>query len=150
MQLVKKFNHPVHQVNYYRAIIKRALQAYEPKSAEPIIVPDLCRDLDYYFVFETAPKRKLNILVYGLTCFDSDGIILFNYQGIYPVSLWRFERQGAVRSVQMMEGVVKQVFRRKNIPLESDEPFAPFQQGIFVCSINWSAYNRLKVQPYAI
>lgn len=147
MQLVKKFNHPVHQVNYYRALVKSALQAYEPKGAEPIVVPDLDKDLDYYFIFETAPKRKLNMLVYAVTCFDSEGFILFNYTGVYPVSLWRFERQGPARTLQMMEGVVKQVFRRKNIPLGPDEPFAPFDAGVFVCNISWSIYHQLKKTP---
>lgn len=149
MQVVKTFRHPMHMVNYYRAIIKDALRQFEPKAAEPIIVPVLERDLDYYFIFESVPKEHINKLVYGITCFDSEGTILFNHQGVYPVSLWRFRRQGPARSLTMMEGIVKTLFRRKNIPLHSEEPFAPFSDGMFVCNISWSIYNQLRKNPHA-
>lgn len=150
MSIVQSFNHPLHMVNYYRAIVKDALRAYEPKCAEPIIVPELIQDLDYYFIFETSPKQHLNKLVYAITCFDSEGTILFNWCGVYPVSLWRFRRQGVSRSITIFEGLVKQVFNRKNVPLVATEPFAPFSDGVYVCNISWSIYQSLSNNRHAV
>ena len=143
MQIATIPKNPLHMANLYRAIVKEALREYRIPSAQKIIVPTLCRDMDYYFIYESVPKIKENKVVYGITCFDSEGVILFDYKGIYPVSLWRFRRQGPARTMQMMEGLVKQAFRRKNIPLSADEPFSPFDDGIYVCSINWTMYTQL-------
>ena len=149
MQSVEKFKHVMHMVNHYRAIVKSALREYRIPDKSIINVPKLDRDLDYYFIFETAPKQAENALVYGITCFDSDGVILFSHQGIYPVSLWRFRRQGLERTISTFNGIVKTLFRRKNIPLLSDEPFYPMQDGIYCLNISWTIYKSLINSPHA-
>lgn len=143
MLIQKSFKHPMHLINYYRALIKSALRDYRIPEIEKPIIPHLDRDLDYYFMFESVPKESDNVLVYGITCFDSDGVVMFNQVGKYPVSLWRFRRQGVARTMEMMEGIVKIAFRRKNIPLNGDTPFRPFADGVYICNIAWSTYNVL-------
>lgn len=146
MLIERKINHPLHMVNYYRRMVKQALRAYVLQVTQPVPVPQLDRDLEYYFVFETHPKESENVLLYGITCFDSDGIILFNISGTYPVSLWRFRRQGVARTFKTMEGLIKSTFKRKNVPLLSDAPFNPVADGVYHCNISWHAYNLLTAQ----
>lgn len=150
MRNVEKFKNTVHMVNYFRAIVKSALREYRIPDASRIVVPKLNRDLDYYFIFETAPKQSDNALVYGITCFDSEGVILFSHQGVYPVSLWRFRRQGLQRTISLFNGIVKTLFRRKNIPLLSEEPFYPVEDGLYCLNISWTIYKSLISSPHDI
>ena len=143
MLIQKSFRHPLHMVNYFRAFVKSALRAYRIPAVQKPTIPQLDRDLDYYFIFESAPKEAENALIYGITCFDSDGVVMFSHLGQYPVSLWRFRRQGIARSMEMMEGLVKMAFKRKNIPLHGDTPFRPFADGVYLCNIAWTTYNSL-------
>ena len=143
MSIVKKFKHPLHLVNYYRAIMKQALREYNPAPITLKIAPILDQSLEYYFLYETAQKEADNLLVYGVTCFDAEGVVLFNHKGTYPVSLWRIRRQGLARTATMFEGVIKSVFRNKCVPLMSNEPFRQVEQGLYLCNISWSVYNQL-------
>lgn len=143
MLIERKFRHPLHMVNHYRAIVKQALREYIPRSQVQPNPPALDKSLDYYFIFETAPKEEINQLVYGLTCFDSDGVVLFDVKGSFPVSLWRWRRQGLARCATMTEGIIKTAFRHKLIPLQSDEPFRAFADGVYLCNISWSIYQSL-------
>ena len=141
MLIERKFRHPLHMVNHYRAIVKQALRDYVPRHQVQQQPPQLDNSLDYYFIFETAPKAEINELVYGLTCFDSDGVVLFDVKGSFPVSLWRWRRQGLARCATMTEGIIKTIFKRKLVPLQSDEPFRAFADGLYLCNISWSMYQ---------
>lgn len=141
MQVVKNYNHPLHMVNSYRAIVKRALREFIPCVSTKPDIPSLSQSSSYYFIFESSPKEATNQLCYGITCFDSDGVIVFSHMGVYPVSLWRFRRQGLKRSASMLEGVIKSVFKRKHVPLVSDEPFRILPDNLYQCNISWPCYN---------
>lgn len=143
MAIERMFTHPMATINRYRAAIKRALRESRPLERPKPVIPSLSKDMDYYFVFESVPREDLNSVLYGITCFDSDGIILFEVKGTYPVSLWRFRRQGIARSATMFEGIVKSVFRQKNVPLHKEEPFRMWADGIFLCNISWFNYQSL-------
>ena len=142
MLVQKTFRHPLHLVNYYRAIMKQALKQYNPAASVKTSIPVLDQSLEYYFLYETAVKEAENLLMYGITCFDADGVIIFSHKGTYPVSLWRIRRQGIARTAKMFEGVIKTAFRNKCVPLMSNEPFRQVDQGLYVCNISWSVYNK--------
>lgn len=141
MQVVRIFKHPAHALNYCRAMLKRELKEYRPIVQH---VPPLHRlesNNSYYFIYESFPNYQLNIMVWGICCFDADGVVLFQRKGQFPVSLHRFIRQGLARTATMVEGVIKSAFQRELIPLNKDIPFEKMEDGIFHCNISWIIYQ---------
>ena len=141
MQLVKKFNHPSHYVNWMRKAQKDVLRTMVVRKGLSTSIPYLEQSNTYYFIFERLADNAQNVMKYAVCCFDSDGVIIFSYHSIFPVSLWRFRRQGLARAAVMVEGVIRSAFKRNGIPLESESPFSPYGDGLYVCNISWSLYN---------
>lgn len=143
MQYVKTYQHPLHYVNSVRCIVRSALRELRPKPVVKPVVPVLSKTSAYYFVFETQPREADDAMLWGLMAFDGDGSILFSCNGKFPVSLWRFRRQGIARTATMMQGIITAQFQRRNIPLHRDEPFVRDGDGVYRCAINWVKYNDL-------
>lgn len=137
----KEFKHPVHALNYCRMMMRKRMAEYVPKSITLSSVPELDKDCTYYFIFEQFANYAHNLMLWSLCCFSNDGEIVFSSNGRFPVSLWRFNRQGFARTATMIEGVIKSQFRRKNVPLKDETPFSRHSEGLFVANINWSLYN---------
>lgn len=143
MAICKTFNHSLHMVNYLRSCVKSSLVSYTPKLTLATTIPDLKKTLHYYFVFETQARNDIDQMLYGLCCFSEDGEIIFSVRSSMPVSLWRYRRQGMAATAAMIEGVIKQHFKRNNIPLHKDTPFILASEGIYIANICWSTYKQL-------
>ena len=143
MSIVKTFNHQLHVVNYLRSFVKDSLASYTPKGPQTNPIPSLKQSLQYYFVFETQARNDIDQMLYGLCCFSEDGEIIFSVRSSMPVSLWRYRRQGMAATAAMIEGVIKQHFKRNNIPLHKDTPFILASEGIYIANICWSTYKQL-------
>lgn len=141
MRIVKTFKHPAHALNYCRALLKKELRDYRPLPIQAPPCHRLEQNNSYYFIYETFPNFQLNIMVWGICCFDADGVILFQKKGHFPVSLHRYIRQGMARTSVMIEGVIKAVFRRESIPLISEAPFNKMDDSLYLCNISWAVYQ---------
>lgn len=144
MSFVKPFNHPLHMVNYMRKLLVSSLASYEPRLTISKPVPNLCQELRYHFIFETRPHIPSNSMLYALCCFSEDGEIIFSVRSHMPVSLWRYRRQGMAATAAMIEGIIRNQFRRNNVPLLRENPFHKASDGVYLCNISWSNYNLLK------
>ena len=136
MAIVEKFRHPLHVVNSFRAVMKRALREQRAPSCRPFRACSLNPSMSYYFIVEYSPDNLSDVLSYGITCFDSDGCIIFNHCGKYPVSLWRFRRQGAQRTALIFRGLVLQCFQKYDVLLNRNEPFLELPDNVFQCNIS--------------
>lgn len=136
MNHYKEFRHPLHKLNAYRALMKKALREQRSPSSRCFHHCSLEPAMNYYFIVEYSPDEETNSLKYGLCCFDADGCILFNWSGNYPVSLWRFRRQGANRTSLIFRGLVLQAFQRFDIVLNQNKPFADAGNNVFQININ--------------
>lgn len=143
MAIVKTFNHPLHLINYMRAIMKSSLSAFQPKTIPMRSVPNLRKNLQYYFIFETHPRTKSDQMLYALCCFAEDGEIIFNVRSCMPVGLWRYRRQGMATTAQMIQAVIKSHFKRFNVPLDKESPFSMASEGLYIANICWFTYKQL-------
>lgn len=141
MQVIKSFKHPAHALNYCRAMLKQELKSYRPLVQVQHSLPRLERSNSYYFIFESFPNYQLNIMVWGICCFDADGVVMFQRKGQFPVSLYRYIRQGMARTSAMIEGVIKSAFQREFIPLSKEAPFVKMEDGLYHCNISWIVYQ---------
>lgn len=139
----KTFKHPVHAINAMRAVMKRVLRDLRPSPPPVINYPSLVHDKDYFFLFETRPRSEDDKMLFSICCFAEDGEIIFNRLGEMPVGLWRFRRQGEMRTSTMISGVIRQSFMREYMPLIPDDPFKQVSEGLFRCNINWSKYHHI-------
>ena len=138
MFTLKNYRHPLHVVNSYRAVIKKALREQSAPFSRWSSSCSVNHAQDFYFIIEYSPNNEKNELIYGITCFDSDGCIIFNVSSLYPVSLWRFRRQGAERSALIFRGIVMQAFQRCDIMLNRQIPFEEVGDNVYHCNIsNW-------------
>lgn len=131
----------VAQLNSYRKLLAQSVNSYVIPKEQTIQAPELNQSNDYYFLFEQQQRNSEDAVVYGITCFDSDGVIIFNRRGVFPVSLWRYRRQGAARTATMFQGLVRNIFRTEHIPLEIEVPFSKVDDNIWQCHILWNKYN---------
>lgn len=143
MAVVKEFKHPLHVLNYCRAMMRRDLRSRLPIVKSAIPVPSLESSNSYYFVFESQNRPDLNRVLWSICSFDADGVILFSCSGIMPVSYYRYTRQGLARTTTMVEGIIKGVFRKYNIPLLPHAPFVADANGLYRVNIAWSVYHSL-------
>lgn len=143
MSIVKTFNHQLHVVNYLRSFVKNSLASYTPKRPQTNPIPSLKQSLQYYFVFETQARNDIDQMLYGLCCFSEDGEIIFSVRSSMPVSLWRYRRQGMAATATMIEGVIKQHFKRNNVPLHKDTPFSPASEGLYLANLDWFIYKKM-------
>jgi hypothetical protein len=144
MSFVKTFNHPLHMVNYMRKLIVSSLATYEPKLIMKKLIPELNKELRYYFIFETRPHLPSGSMLYALCCFAEDGEILFSVRSSMPVSLWRYRRQGVAKTATMIEGVIRQHFKRQNVPLNRETPYFKADDGLYLANICWYTYKQLQ------
>lgn len=143
MAIVKTFNHPLHLINYMRAALKSSLAAFQPRTAPERKVPNLQKNLQYYFILETQARNESDQMLYALCCFAEDGEIIFNVRSCMPVGLWRYRRQGMAATAQMLQGVIKSQFKRFNVPLHKDTPFCMASDGLYIANICWFTYNKM-------
>ncbi len=140
--LTKNFNHPIHAYRAAQLLVKRAIAGMQPTSVFQQQPPQLNKNLDYHFTFELQPRQQWNIVFWGLCCFSCDGEIIFAQKGELPVSLWRYRRQGASRTLLLLESTIRQAFRRASIPLNTDCPFTRSDDGVYTANINWWLYQK--------
>lgn len=136
MSIEKTFRHYKHVLNSYRAVVKRALREQREPRCKPSGSCTLDLSRTYYFIIEYYPNNEENILAFGLTCFDEDACIIFNHCGTYPVSLWRFRRQGSERTALIFRGLVLQCFQKYDVLLNRTTPFLELPDNVFQCNIS--------------
>lgn len=143
MAIVKEFNHPLHVLNYCRAMMRKELRRHRPITKKAVPLPLLDSATSYYFVFETAHRPDLDKVLWSICSFDADGVILFSSSGCMPVSYYRYIRQGLARTTTMIEGTIKGAFRKYNVPLSPHAPFVADAHGLYRVNISWSVYHSL-------
>lgn len=146
MQPITTFKHPVHLLHYARKMMREYMASCTPNIHKVLNIPELCKDFTYYFMFETHPRFDLNMMLYSLLCFSHDGEIIFSRSSQFPVSLWRYNRQGFTRTATMINGIITNVFRSENIPLNLENPFMKAENNLYICNIEWTIYEKSLTQ----
>lgn len=143
MQLQKSFMHPIHLVNQVNYMLKKTLKEIRPKSFLEIKPPMLSKNLSYYFTMASQPRHELNQMLYAICCFSEDGEIIFSYHSAFDVSLWSFRRLGMARTADKIERTIRVAFKRKQVPLDPNNPFQKVDENLYWCNIDWFSYNLL-------
>lgn len=143
MQLQKPFIHPIHMVNQFNAMMKKTLREMRPLRVLEFTPPMLSRNVSYYFTMASQPRNELDKMLYAITCFSEDGEIIFSVHSAFDVSLWSFRRLGMARTAEKIERTIRVAFKRKNVPLDPNNPFAKVDENLYWCNIDWFSYNNL-------
>ena len=108
--------------------------------------PDIRPEYQYYSqvkIFLNEPENSVKI---GVCVFDSQGTIMLGDSADALVTLFRWKRQGAMRTIKTIEGTIKQLCRKHGIMLNRFNPFRGEVSGLRILNIDFVASHALRNQ----
>lgn len=135
------------QIRLFRQARKfrELLRSHSPFVTRGTDYPDVSkmmeRGLPYYFLYELRPSEPMNCMLYQVTAFDQDGVLLFHYCNNHLNSLWYWRRQGIARTADAIERSVRHAFSMYGVYLDKSKPFDKVDEHVFQINPDWHRIN---------
>lgn len=141
-QLFARLN-VLRQAQRFREVMRTITPQVSRGTVYPDVSQSMSKDMAYYFLYELRPNQPMNCMIYQVTAFDPEGVILFHYCNSHANSLWYWYRQGIARTTAAIERSVRHAFSMYGVYLDKDKPFDRVEDHVYQIFPDWYRINYL-------
>jgi len=127
-------------------LVKREQREVSPSRQLVKHHPDIRPEYQYYAQFKLFLNEQENSVKIGVCVFDSQGTIMLGDSANAFVSLHRWKRQGALRTMKHVEGTIMMLCRMHGIMLNRFNPFRGEVSGLRILNVDFVASHALRNQ----